>query len=73
MRRTGSGMPERRALDPIGAFLALAIVICWWYFLAIESSPDDWAFDFRQFWQGANDVVNGISPYPSAEMLARCS
>jgi len=29
----------------------------------------DWAFDFRQFWQGARDIVDGISPYPSRDLL----
>ena len=33
----------------------------------VVSGPTDWAFDFRQFWQGGNDVVNGVSPYPSAD------
>lgn len=31
---------------------------------------DGWAFDFRQFWQGGNDVINGVSPYPSEALLA---
>lgn len=30
---------------------------------------EDWAFDFRQFWQGGNDVWNGVSPYPSSREL----
>lgn len=47
-----------------------ALIFWWWYVLAIQGSPGDWAFDFRQFWQGANDVVNGVSPYPSAALLA---
>ena len=30
----------------------------------VVDGADDWAFDFRQFWQGGNDVVNGVSPVP---------
>ena len=65
------GLPQaaRRVLDPAAAFMLFAIVMWWWFSLAVLGSPGDWAFDFRQFWQGANDVVNGVSPYPSSELL----
>ena len=47
------------------------VIFSWWLLWAVHSPAGDWAFDFRQFWQGGNDVVNGVSPYPSSEMLAR--
>ncbi len=50
-------------------FLPL-LVFCWWLAFAMFDSAGDWAFDFRQFWQGGNDVVNGVSPYPTPAMLA---
>jgi len=34
--------------------------------LAVIIVGDDRAFDFRQFWQGGRDVLDGVSPYPSA-------
>ena len=46
------------------------LVFCWWLGFALLSSGDHWAFDFRQFWQGGNDVVHGDSPYPSSTLLA---
>jgi hypothetical protein len=49
--------------------LPLAIFV-WWNVFAMVDSSGDWAFDFRQFWQGGNDVVNGVSPYPSEALLA---
>ena len=30
----------------------------------------DFGFDLRQFWQGAHDVLHGVSPYPSRDLLA---
>ena len=50
-------------------FLPL-LVFCWWLAFAMFDPAGDWAFDFRQFWQGGNDVVNGVSPYPTPAMLA---
>jgi hypothetical protein len=32
---------------------------------------DDYAFDYRQFWQGGRDLLDGVSPYPSDAALAR--
>lgn len=53
------------------AFVVLAILIVYWWLTMVSfASPYDWGFDFRQFWQGGNDVVNGVSPYPTAEQLA---
>jgi hypothetical protein len=48
--------------------LPVAIFV-WWNVFAIVDPAGDWAFDFRQFWQGGNDVVNGVSPYPSDAQL----
>lgn len=45
-------------------------ILCFWIAAASISSTGDWAFDFRQFWQGGKDVVDGVSPYPSEQLLA---
>ncbi|MGH3132585.1 MAG: glycosyltransferase family 87 protein, partial [Gaiellaceae bacterium] len=50
-------------------FLPVSI-FCWWLGFAVLDSTGDWAFDFRQFWQGGNDVVDGVSPYPGETLLA---
>jgi hypothetical protein len=41
----------------LAAFLAAAI-------------GNDYAFDFHQFWQGGRDVLDGVSPYPTAAQIA---
>lgn len=46
-------------------FLPL-LVFCWWVAFSAFHPSGDWGFDFQQFWQGGNDVVNGVSPYPEA-------
>ena len=52
------------------AVVVLAIVIAfWWLTMVAFGTPLDWAFDFRQFWQGGRDVVQGVSPYATSEML----
>ena len=35
----------------------------------VAGAANDPAFDFRQFWQGARDVLDGASPYPAADSL----
>jgi hypothetical protein len=61
------------AFRRVGEWFAFGIlpvaIFVWWNVFAIVDSSGDWAFDFRQFWQGGNDVVNGDSPYPSAALL----
>jgi len=47
-----------------------AIIFSWWLLWSARSPGGDWAFDFRQFWQGGHDVVNGVSPYPSMALVA---
>jgi len=49
-----------------------AVPVLLFCFLLVVSvvDGDGWAFDFRQFWQGGNDVVNGVSPYPGEALLA---
>jgi hypothetical protein len=47
------------------------LVAWWWYALAVQGAAGDWAFDFRQFWQGGHDVVSGVSPYPDPAAVAR--
>ena len=70
MRVRGLWIAGERAVGRVALGVLLALVCWWWLVLAVQGSPGDWAFDFRQFWQGANDVVNGVSPYPSAALLA---
>jgi hypothetical protein len=70
VRVDGLATAWRRSSRFVPLFLVILIVVYWWFVMAVESSPGDWAFDFRQFWQGGNDVVEGLSPYPSAELLA---
>ena len=70
MSTRGLGIAGRNALGWFAPALILVIVTWWWYVLAVQGSPGDWGFDFRQFWQGAHDVVNGISPYPDDRLLA---
>lgn len=71
LRAHGTRATGRRTVE-LFLFGALPLVVfCWWLgFGVLDSSAGDWAFDFRQFWQGGNDVVNGVSPYPSAALLA---
>ncbi|HSI97952.1 MAG TPA: glycosyltransferase family 87 protein, partial [Gaiellaceae bacterium] len=69
-RASGIWAAGRRSLDWVALGVLLLIVFWWWLVLAVQGSPGDWAFDFRQFWQGGNDVVNGVSPYPSEALLA---
>ena len=60
-----------RDLSGYVAIAVLGVLIgYWWLTMVSLGTPDDWGFDFRQFWQGANDVVNGVSPYPTSEQLA---
>ncbi len=66
----GLWVAGERAVGWIAPGVLLALVFWWWFVLAVQGSPGDWAFDFRQFWQGANDVANGVSPYPSATLLS---
>ena len=69
VRTSGLLTAGRRVLDPVGLALVLLVVAWWWYLLAVQGSAGDWAFDFRQFWQGAKDVVDGVSPYPGRALL----
>jgi hypothetical protein len=64
------GVAGESALGWVAPGVLLALIAWWWYALAVQGSPEDWAFDFRQFWQGVNGVVNGVSPYPCAPLPA---
>jgi hypothetical protein len=66
----GARSATRRVIRPVALGVLLIVVWWWWWTLAIQSPTDDWAFDFRQFWQGAKDVVDGVSPYPSSALVA---
>lgn len=37
--------------------------------LGVAVFDSRWGFDFRQFWQGGRDVLDGVSPYPSDALL----
>jgi len=43
------------------------------FVIAGVSAAGDYAFDFKQFWQGAHDVVHGHSPYPTQALLETSS
>ena len=67
LSRFVQGMAWKLAFIGLPAFLFLLPLVA---ALVFEG---DWAFDFKQFWQGAHDVVHGRSPYPSEELLATAS
>ena len=71
MRASGFSIALRRLSGPVGLAVVFLVVGWWWYMLAFQGGASDWAFDFRQFWQGAHDVVNGVSPYPDPAVLDR--
>lgn len=60
----------RRSRGVVALSVVLVLIAFWWLSLAVLGGPSDWAFDFRQFWQGAKDVVDGESPYPLSALLA---
>jgi Glycosyltransferase family 87 len=67
-RTLKSGPVARRALDWLVFGVVPIAIFC--FLLAVAAlDSEGWAFDFRQFWQGGNDVVNGVSPYPSPGAL----
>ena len=70
VRANGIRSAGRRVADPAALTVVLVIVVFWWLTLAVQGSPGDWGFDFRQFWQGGRDVLGGESPYPSAALLS---
>ncbi len=59
----------KRMSGHVALAVLLVLVAYWWLTMTTLGTPADWAFDFRQFWQGGNDVANGVSPYPSAAQL----
>ena len=67
-RTPETGSVTRRPVDWLVFGALPALVFCFLLGVAVLDSGG-WAFDFRQFWQGGNDVVNGVSPYPSAARL----
>ena len=70
MRVSGVLRAAPRTINWIVFGVLPIVIFSWWLLWAVYSPAGDWAFDFRQFWQGGNDVLNGVSPYPSSEMLA---
>jgi Glycosyltransferase family 87 len=67
LRRFGQGLAWKLVFVGLPAVVFLSPLV------AAITLDADWAFDFKQFWQGAHDVVHGRSPYPSAELLATAS
>jgi hypothetical protein len=59
----------RRSIPWIAAAVVL-VLVAFRFVVLVRDTPGELAFDFRQFWQGARDVVDGVSPYPSGELLA---
>ena len=62
----------RRFLRGLGwkaFFVGLPAVLFFVPLVAAIQLNADWAFDFKQFWQGARDIVDGVSPYPSRDLL----
>ena len=59
----------RRSRGVVALSVVLLLIAFWWLSLAVLGGPSDWAFDFRQFWQGGRDVWRGVSPYPSSAEL----
>ncbi len=53
----------------LALFAALPALVFISLFVQSTRRGGDYAFDFRQFWQGAHDVVHGHSPYPSRQLL----
>ena len=67
---TPARAPLALATRRVASVLAFALVpgILLAGFL-VAGAANDPAFDFRQFWQGGRDVLDGASPYPAAESL----
>lgn len=62
----------RRFLRGLGwkaFFIGVPAVLFFVPLVAAIQLNADWAFDFKQFWQGARDIVDGVSPYPSRDLL----
>ena len=74
LRNFDVGTVVRRAFEWAVFGVLPVVIFCWWLAFAVLESHDGsvvyWAFDTRQYWQGGNDIVNGISPYPSSALLA---
>jgi len=68
LRTLESALVTRRAVDRLIFGVLPALIFCFLLGVAAFDS-DGWAFDFRQFWQGGNDVTNGVSPYSTAATL----
>jgi len=64
--RRGLGHAAARAATLIVCAVLPALLVS---VIVGGSAHDHFAFDFHQFWQGGRDVVDGQSPYPSAESL----
>jgi hypothetical protein len=74
-RRPPAGRPSTASLGQagrrLGVVLAFAVVpVLLAGTLVALSVGDSLAFDFRQFWQGGRDVLDGRSPYPPAGAFA---
>jgi len=74
VRPLGLQIAGQRAAEWFLFGIVPTLIFCWWLGFAWLESRDGsviyWGFDTLQYWQGGKDVVNGVSPYPSAEALA---
>lgn len=74
MRAAGFGAAARHSLEWLVFGALPAAVFCWWLGFAVLETREDsviyWGFDTLQYWQGAKDVLAGVSPYPVPADLA---
>ncbi len=74
MRPVGLRPATRRTLEWLVFGALPAMVFCWWLGFALLETREDsviyWGFDTLQYWQGGKDVLDGVSPYPSAAVFA---
>ena len=62
---------EPRTINLGSVRMILIVIFTWWLLWAVHSPAGDWAFDFRQFWQGGNDGRQRRVALCNSEMLPR--
>lgn len=67
-RGSASGSGLITAAARVSTVILLAVLPA--VLLGVLLAGDDVAFDFRQFWQGGRDILDGVSPYPTEAQLA---
>jgi alpha-1,2-mannosyltransferase len=58
-------VPRLARLSELTLFGALPLAV----FIGLVSARTNFAFDFRQIWQGGRAILDGVSPYPPAATL----